>query len=203
METIVLPHAFLSSRKKQELIRELNERLKNMTDAYCRLPFHLSEEAIPRNPKQITAERLAGYVEKMKEGLDEDSKEVWQKLYSDALTQIKVIRQFFEAFPDAEFDVYSNISVPVEKRITCKNKMECINADAMVDVPDECREYFDAVRNVEFWMQKVNEVERKNNIRVSDRYRIAEELTGLSENPVEFADTWLNDGFRMREQTLS
>ena len=203
MEEKVLPKSILSMKKQQSLLGEFNERLKDMTAAYARLPFHCGTDAIPLNPKDITDERFKSHVERMKSGLyDEKSKLVWDKMYSDFLMNYKHIKAFFDIFPMAVFSFDDRPSTPSERRFTCMNKLECINTASMVEVPDACREYFDAVKEVEIAMRKVNEIESKNKIRISDRYTIAADLTSLSDNPVKFADTWLNDGFRVRKQTF-
>ena len=203
MEDKVLPKKVLSTKESQRLLGEFNERLKNMKAAYSRLPFHCGTDAIPYNPKEITDERFKAHVERMKSGLyDEKSKLVWDKMYSDFLMNYKSIKAFFDMFPTAVFSCDDRVSTPPERRFACINKLECINEAAMVEVPDACREYFDAVREVATAIRKVNEIESKNNIRMSDRYVIANDLVGLSENPVKFADTWLNDGFKVRKQTF-
>lgn len=203
MEEKVLPKKILSTKESQRLLGEFDERLKNMTAAYTRLPFHCGSDAIPLNPKEITAERFNVHAERMKSGLyDEKSKLVWDRMYSDFLANYKPIKAFFAMFPTAVFSCDDRPSTPSERRFVCTNKMECINEAAMVEVPDACREYFDAVREVATAIRRANEVESKNNIRISDSYVVANDLVGLSEDPMKFADTWLNDGFRVREQTF-
>ena len=124
---------------ENEKIGEFNTLYKLMVEAYARLPFHLGKEALPLNPKEITEERLFSYTDKMTKGLSDEQKKVWQKLYSDAIMQIKLIRQFFEKFPDAEFEVDDNINKPKEQRISCINKVEAIRAVSKIDVSAENR----------------------------------------------------------------
>lgn len=132
-----IPERIVSDGRRSEKTAEFNALYKQMVDSYMKLPSHLGTEAIPYNPKDITVERLANYVERMQTGLSEEGKKVWQKLYSDALMQIKLIRQFFEKFPDAEFEVDDNINKPKEQRISCINKVEAIRAVSKIDVSAE------------------------------------------------------------------
>ena len=203
MEENVLPKKILSTKESQKLLGEFNERLKNMKAAYARLPFHCGTDAIPLNPKEISDERFKAHVERMKSGLyDEKSKLAWDRMYSDFLMNYKFIKAFFDLFPMAVFSCDERQSMPSERRFACINKMECINEASMVEVSDDCREYFESIKAVEAAISKVNEIEGKNHIRISDRYTIVADLTSLSDNPVKFADTWINDGFRVRKQTF-
>ena len=112
----MLPQKIISNGKRSKMMTKFEENYKQMVAAYTRLPFHLGKEAIPLNPKEIDAVRLKVYVEKMAQGLNEDQKKVWQKLYEDATMQIKVICRFFVLFPDAEFAIDPNINKPRENR---------------------------------------------------------------------------------------
>ena len=141
-----IPERIVSIGRRSEKTAEFNAMYKMMVDAYAHLPFHLSEEAIPLNPKEIDAARLQGYCERMMSGLNEEQKNVWRNLYSDAVMQIKVIAGFFESFPDAEFEANDNISLPRDKRITCINKQEAIDKAAETDVPEDCKAYFEKVK---------------------------------------------------------
>ena len=78
-ETTMLPEKIVSQTMANVKLEEFNTKLKLMVGSYVRLPFHLSEEALPRNPKLITKERLEEFVKKMQEGLPEEGKNVWQK----------------------------------------------------------------------------------------------------------------------------
>ena len=129
MPKTIVPNRLLSAK-----LGEWNTLYKNMVDAYKRLPRHLGEDAIPLNPKEITAERLTSYVNRMTTNLNDQQKQVWRNLLSDALMNIKFIRKFFEVFPLSEFDVDRNVSTPAEKRFTCTNKDEAINAVSTIDV---------------------------------------------------------------------
>jgi hypothetical protein len=165
-----------------------------MVGSYVRLPFHLSEEALPRNPKLITKERLEEFVKKMQEGLPEEGKNVWQKLYSDAVMQINVIRQFFDSFPMAEFSVDDNISTPRDKRIKCTNKLEAINAASTVEIPTECRDYFEKVKAFVYALSEMRDFERLHGLQSFSM----EEMNYLAQNSDKFAQKWLSGGFEKK-----
>ena len=104
-----LPEKIVSRRLVIINLGEFKCKEQNLVDAYNRLPRHLGNDAIPLDPHEITAERLTAYVDKMKSTLPEDNKQgrlAWDNLRSDALVNIKAIREFFTAFPLAEFEVY-------------------------------------------------------------------------------------------------
>ena len=96
-EVKTLPEKIVSRILVSKNLDELNRKKQNLVDAYNHLPRHLSTDAIPHNPREITAKRLTAYVEKMKATLPEDNKQgrlVWDNLLSDALMNIKYIREF-------------------------------------------------------------------------------------------------------------
>lgn len=193
-ETTMLPEKIVSQTMANVKLEEFNNKLKLMVGSYVRLPFHLSEEALPRNPKLITKERLEEFVKKMQEGLPEEGKNVWQKLYSDAVMQINVIRQFFDSFPMAEFSVDDNISTPRDKRIKCTNKLEAINAVSTVEIPTECRDYFEKVKAFEYALSEMRDFERLHGLQSFSM----EEMNYLAQNSDKFAQKWLSGGFEKK-----
>ena len=127
---------------------EFKRKKQNLVDAYNSIR-NFSIEAVPLDPREITAERLTAYVEKMKATIPEDNKQgrlVWDNMLSDALMEIKHIREFFAAFPSAEFEV--NLTLQPENRLKCKIAMEAIDAVSSVDIPAECKAYWDKVKAV-------------------------------------------------------
>ncbi|MBO6031554.1 MAG: hypothetical protein J6Q22_08775 [Prevotella sp.] len=162
-----------------------------MVMAYSRLPFHLGDEAIPLNPKDISREKLSDYVDKMKTGLSDDSKKVWDKLRSDAIMQINVICQFFCRFPGAELVVNESISVPKDKRVTCINKEEIIRAAAEVEVSNECFEYYDRVMNLASALDEMRKYERTHEL----LERNLEEMLYYVRDPDEFCDKFIGGYF--------
>lgn len=193
-ETTMLPEKIVSQTMANAKLEEFNTKLKLMVGSYVRLPFHLSEEALPRNPKLITKERLEEFVKKMQEGLPEEGKNVWQKLYSDTVMQINVIRQFFDSFPMAEFSVDDNISTPRDKRIKCTNKLEAINAVSTVEIPTECRDYFEKVKAFEYALSEMRDFERLHGLQSFSM----EEMNYLAQNSEKFAQKWLSGGFEKK-----
>ena len=116
-EVSELPKRIISNGLQSAKLDEWSRLYKNMVDAYKRLPFHCGEEAIPINPKEITESRFKSYVERMMRSLNEDQQLVWKKLLSDAQMNIKFVRNFFDVFPMAEFDVDSN-QAPLRKSVS-------------------------------------------------------------------------------------
>lgn len=170
---------------------EFNNCFRKMVMAYSRLPFHLGDEAIPLNPKDISREKLSDYVDKMKTGLSDDSKKVWDKLRSDAIMQINVICQFFCRFPGAELVVNESISVPKDKRVTCINKEEIIRAAAEVEVSNECFEYYDRVMNLASALDEMRKYERTHEL----LERNLEEMLYYVRDPDEFCDKFIGGYF--------
>lgn len=144
-----LPEKIVSRILVSKNLDEFNRKKQNLVDAYNHLPRHLSTDAIPHNPREITAEKLTAYVEKMKATLPEDNKQgrlVWDNLLSDALMNIKYIREFFASFPLAEFEVNDSINAQPEQRLKCTNAMQVVNDLSIVEIPAECRLYFGKVK---------------------------------------------------------
>ena len=193
-ETSKLPEKIVSQTMANAKLEEFNTKFKLLVDSYARLPFHLSEEALPSNPKQITQERLEEYVKKMQAGLPEEGKNVWQKLYSDAVMQIKPIRSFFETFPLAELSVDDNISTPKDKRIKCTNKQEVINAASIVEIPTECRDYFEKVKALCYVLSEIRDYETLHGLQSLSM----EEMNYLTQNSDKFAQKWLSGGFKKK-----
>lgn len=193
-ETSKLPEKIVSQTMANAKLEEFNTKFKLLVDSYARLPFHLSEEALPSNPKQITQERLEEYVKKMQTGLPEEGKNVWQKLYSDAVMQIKPIRSFFESFPLAELSVDDNISTPKDKRIKCTNKQEVINAASIVEIPTECRDYFEKVKALCYALSEIRDYETLHGLQSLSM----EEMNYLTQNSDKFAQKWLSGGFKKK-----
>lgn len=190
-ETSMLPEKIVSQTMVSMKLEEFNTKFKLLVSSYVRLPSHLSEEALPRNPKLITQERLEEYVKKMQEGLPEEGKNVWQKLYSDAVMQIKLIRSFFESFPMAEFSVDDNISTPKDKRIKCTNKLEVINAASTVEIPTEYRDYFEKVKTFGYALSQMHDYESLHGLKSLS----LEKMIYYAQHPYEFTQKWLGGGF--------
>ena len=186
----MIPQKIISNGKRSKMMTKFEENYKQMVAAYTRLPFHLGKEAIPLNPKEIDAVRLKVYVEKMTQGLNEDQKKVWQKLYEDATMHIKVICRFFVLFPDAEFAIDPNINKPQENRLTCINKIDVINKAAEVDVPEECKAYFEKILSFKNSLNEMREYEKNHNIQ---KHSI-EEMTYYADHANEYAGKWI-DGY--------
>ena len=193
-ETTMLPEKIVSQTMANVKLEEFNTKLKMMVASYVRLPLHLGEEALPKNPKMITKERLEEYVKKMQEGLPEEGKKSWQNLFSDAAMQINMIRQFFVAFPMAEFSVDDDISTPRDKRIKCTNKQEVINAVSTVEIPTECRDYFEKVKAFEYALSEMRDFERLHGLQSFSM----EEMNYLAQNSDKFAQKWLSGGFEKK-----
>ena len=68
-----LPAKIVSRSLVSKNLDEFKRKKQNMVDAYNHLPRHLSTEAIPHDPREITSERLTAYIEKMKATLPEDN----------------------------------------------------------------------------------------------------------------------------------
>lgn len=193
-ETSMLPEKIVSQTMANVKLGEFNTKFKVMVDAYVRLPLHLGEEALPMNPKQITKERLEKYVKKMQEGISEEGKKSWQELFSDAAMQINLIRKFVDSFPMAEFSVSDNISTPRDKRIKCTNKVEAINAASIVEIPTECRDYFEKVKAFEYALSEMRDFERLHGLQSFSM----EEMNYLAQNSDKFAQKWLSGGFEKK-----
>lgn len=190
-----IPKRIVSNGRRSATLGEFNAAYKLMVESYVRLPLHLGEEALPKNPKLITEERLSDYVKKMQTGLNDEQKKVWQKLYSDALMQIKVIRQFFDKFPDAEFEVNDSMTAQKEKMFRCVNKIEIIDKAAEIDVPEDCKEYFDKVRAMYCGIVELREYEKAHNF----PGRSLEEMMNYAENGDKFAGLYI-DGYFLKKQ---
>lgn len=186
----MIPKKIISPGTNAKALASFNENFKQMVAAYTRLPFHLGEEAIPLNPKEIDAAKLKMYVEKMTRCLNEDQKIVWKKLYEDATMQIKVIRRFFVLFADAEFAIDPNINKPKENRMTCINKIDVINKAAEVNVPEECKAYFEKILSLKNSLNEMREYEKNHNIQ---KHSI-EEMTYYADHANEYAGKWI-DGY--------
>ncbi len=193
-ETSMLPEKIVSLTMANVKLEEFNTKFKVMVDSYVRLPFNLGEEALPKNPKQITKERLEKYVKKMQERLPEEGKKYWQELYSAAVMHINMIRQFFVAFPMAEFSVDDYIGTPRDKHIKCTNKVEAINAASIVEIPTECRDYFEKVKAFEYALSEMRDFERLHGLRSFSM----EEMNYLAQNSDKFAQKWLSGGFEKK-----
>lgn len=187
---MIFPERILSYGNWAKKTTEFNAMYKKMVDSYMMLPFHLGVEALPHNPKEIDAARLKGYCEKMMTGLNEDQKNVWRKLYSDAIVQIKILERFFEAFPDAEFQINDNVTTPRENWLTCVNKTVVIKNAAEVDVPEDCKAYFEKVQSFASALNEMREYEKSHNIQ---KHSI-EEMAYYVDHFDEFAKKYV-DGY--------
>ena len=194
-EVRTLPEKIVSRRLLSINLGEFKRKEQNLIDAYNRLPRHLGTEAIPHNPREITAERLTSYVEKMKATIPEDNKQgrmVWDNLRSDAIINIKAIRDFFTAFPLAEFEV--NLTRQPENRLKCKNAMEAIEAVSTVEVPAECKEYFVIVQAFANALNDMHEWEREHSLQ---QHPMAE-MTYYPNHADEFAQRWYDGYFNKK-----
>ena len=189
-----LPKRIVPMSLESEKLGEFNTLYKLMVEAYARLPFYLGEEALPLNPKEITGERLRAYIEKMSKRLNEEQKKVWQKLYSDAIMHIKTIRKFFDAFPDAEFEVIDNISTPKEKRITCINKIAVIRAVSEIDMPKDCCNYFAKVQALANALNEMREFEKSHGL----KQQPADEMPYYAIHADEFAQKYIGGYFQKK-----
>ena len=189
-----LPKTIVPDGLQSAKLDEWSRLYKNMVDGYCRLPRHCGENAIPLNPKEITAERFTKYVEKMMSGLNEEQKLVWKKLLSDALMNIRFIRNFFDVFPLAEFAVDENISTPSEKRLTCNNKVEAIRAVSEIDVPEDCRKYFEKVKAFGKALDEMRDYEKSHGL----QSRPMDEMPFYTIHADEFAQRYIGGYFNKK-----
>lgn len=190
-----LPEKIVSRSLVSKNLDEFKRKEQNLIDAYNRLPRHLSTDAIPHNPREITAERLTAYIEKMKATIPEDNKQgrlEWDNMLSDALMEIKHIREFFAAFQSAEFEV--NPVAQSENRLKCKNAMEAVEAVSTVEVPAECKEYFGKVKAFANALNDMHDWERNHNLQ---QYPMAE-MTYYPNHADEFAQRWLGGYFQKK-----
>lgn len=189
-----LPKRIVSNILESKNVSKWNVLYKNMVDAYCNLPRHLGEEALPLNPKLITAERITEYVNMMISGLSEDGKLVWKKLLSDALMNIKFIRAFFDSFPTAEFSVNDSPSTPTEKRFTCTNKVEVIRAASEIDIPKDCREYFGKIQSLANALNEMRDYEKSHGL----QHRPMDEMPFYAIHADEFAQNYIGGYFNKK-----
>ena len=190
-----LPEKIVSRSLVSKNLDEFKRKKQNLADAYNRLPRHLSTDAIPHDPREITAERLTDYCEKMKATIPEGNKQgrtVWDNLRSDSLMNIKPIREFFAAFPSAEFEV--DMAQQPENRLKCKNAMEAIEAVSTVEIPAECKEYFEKVQAFVDALNDMHEWEREHNLQ---QHPMAE-MTYYPCHADEFAQRWLDGYFQKK-----
>ena len=156
-----IPDTIVNQTIATKLKKQFNELFEKMVDAYHHLPRHLSETAFPTNPKMITASWLNEYVQSMQNPLDQESIREWGKVYTNTIGHVRTIEKFFEAFPDAEVQVESNISKPRKERLSCTNKMDMINSAATVEVPEKCKSILRILMNggdIYFMTAKAQEV---------------------------------------------
>jgi hypothetical protein len=194
-EVRTLPEKIVSRRLVSINLGEFKRKEQNLVDAYNRLPRHLGNDAIPLDPREITAERLTAYVEKMKATIPEDNKQgrlVWDNLRSDSLMNIKPIREFFAAFPSAEFEV--NPVAQSENRLKCKNAMEAIEAVSTVEIPAECKEYFGEVKAFANALNDMHDWEREHNL----QQHTMTEMTYYPNHADEFAQRWFEGYFKKK-----
>lgn len=194
-EVIELPEKIVSRSLANKNLDEFKRKKQNMVDAYNHLPRHLSTEAIPHDPREITAKRLTAYIEKMKATLPEDNERgrlEWDNMLSDALMEIKHIREFFAAFPSAEFEV--NLTLQPENRLKCKNAMEAISAVSSVEIPAECKAYWDKVKAVGDALNEMRDWEREHNL----QQHPMTEMTYYPNHADEFAQRWLDGYFNKK-----
>ena len=190
-----LPEKIVSRSLVSKNLDEFKRKEQNLIDAYNRLPRHLSTDAIPHDPREITVERLTAYVEKMKATIPEDNKQgrlEWDNMLSDALMEIKHIREFFAAFQSAEFEV--NPVAQSENRLKCKNAMEAIEAVSTVEIPAECKEYFEKVKAFAKALNDMHDWERNHNLQ---QHPMAE-MTYYPCHADEFAQRWLGGYFQKK-----
>lgn len=192
-----MPKSIVPNRLLSAKLGEWNTLYKNMVDAYKRLPRHLGEDAIPLNPKEITAERLTTYVNRMTANLNDQQKLVWRNLLSDALMNIKFIRKFFDVFPLSKFDVDRNVSTPAEKRFTCTNKDEAINAVSTTDVPEDCRDYFEKIKAFADALNEMRDYEKAHGI----QSRPMEEMSYYANHADELAQKYVGGYFQKKTTT--
>lgn len=185
-----IPERITSNGTRSKMADRFNVLHKMMVESYARLPFHLGE-AIPHNPKEIDAARLQAYCDRMMSGLSNEGKNVWRKLYNDALIHIKVIGKFFEAFPDAEFDINDSVSRPHDQWLSCTNKNDVIDKAAEVDVPEDCKAYFDKVQSFANALAEMREYEKTHGI----EERSIEEMTYYAAHTAEFAGKYIDGSF--------
>lgn len=194
-EVRTLPEKIVSRSLVSKNLDVFKRKKQNMVDAYNRLPRHLGNDAIPLDPREITAERITAYVEKMKQTIPEDNKQGrlwWDNLRSEALMNIKPIREFFEAFPSAEFEV--NPLAQSENRVKCKNTMDAIEAVSTVEVPAECKEYLAKVQAFVNALNDMHDWERNHNLQ---QHPMAE-MTYYPNHADEFAQRWLGGYFQKK-----
>lgn len=190
-----LPEKIISRSLVSKNLNEFKRKKQNLIDAYNRLPRHLSTEAIPHDPREITAKRLTAYIEKMKATLPEDNERgrlEWDNMLSDALMSIKIIQEFFAAFPSAEFEV--NPLAQPENRLKCKNAMEAIEAVSIVEIPAECKEYFEKVQAFADALNDMHDWERNHNLQ---QHPMAE-MTYYPCHSDEFAQRWYDGYFNKK-----
>ena len=190
-EVSELPTRIVPNNLENANTGKWNVLYKNLVISYGRLPLHLGDKALPKNPKEITEERLSAYIERITKKLNEEQKNVWQKLYSDAVMQIKAIRQFFETFPSAEFEVSDNISMSREQRITCINKVEAIRAVSEIDVPVDCFEYFGKIQAMAKTLNEMREYEESHGL----QHRQIDEMAYYAHLADEFAQLYIGGYF--------
>ena len=194
-EVRTLPEKIVSRKFASKNLDEFKRKKQDLVDAYNSLPRHLSTDAIPQDPREITAERLTAYVEKMKATIPEDNKQgrlVWDKMLSDALMNIKYIREFFTSFPSAEFEV--NPTLQPENRLKCKNAMEAIEGVSTVVIPAECKEYFEKVKAFCDALNDMRDWEREHDL----QQRPMAEMTYYPNHADEFAQRWFDGYFHKK-----
>lgn len=190
-----LPEKIVSRSLVSKNLDEFKRKKQNLIDAYNRLPQHLSTDAIPHNPREIAAERLTAYVEKMKATIPEGNKQgrlVWDNLLSESLMKIKYIREFFTAFPSAEFEV--DRAQQPENCLKCKNAMEAIEAVSTVEIPTECQEYFEKVKAFANALNDMHDWEREHNL----QQHMMAEMAYYPNHADEFAQRWLDGYFNKK-----
>lgn len=192
-----LPKKIVPDGLQSAKLGEWSRLYKNMVDAYCRLPRHCGQDAIPLNPKEITAERMTAYVNRMMSNLNDQQQLVWKNLLSDALMNIKFIRNFFDVFPLAEFDVDENVSTPQDKRFKCVNKVEAINAVSTINVPEDCRDYFEKVEALAKALNEMRDYEKSHCI----QSRPIEEMSWYSTHADDFAQKYIGGYFQKKSTT--
>jgi hypothetical protein len=108
--------------------------------------------------------------------------------------QIKIIRQFFEKFPAAEFEVIDNISTPKEQRINCINKGEVIRSVSEIDMPEYCREYFGKIQSLANALNEMRDYEKSHGL----QHRPMDEMPFYAIHADEFAQNYIGGYFNKK-----
>lgn len=200
-QQVVIPDYIIRKKEKESFERGFVSALNACESAYETLKAMPDLENIPNTLQEIKSDFVATFVEeRINEIADtkiltheakKKAKQDWKNVLNEAKTQISIIQNFLQSYPDADVCIK-------EGKVVCSNMESVVYEHCKIKTPDIVSKHVKLIQAVKDSIYRLQEFEKANGFPTGDIYNVEMDLRLLDE-PINLIENWLWQDTRRAE----